>query len=188
LRPRRKRRRKMNGLQPPKELPNIEVLRSFFTYDPETGIIRWKSRADKNRRWNTQFAGQEAGCISQGRYKQIRLNGRGMRYHRVAWALHHGVTLFDLSIDHANGDILDNRIQNLRLATTSDNGRNSRRKAGCELPRGVKRHHRGNVFEAQIRIAPGKRMRLGSFQTAELAHAAYCEAAKKYHGEFARFD
>lgn len=107
-----------NGLHPPKELPSIEVLRSFFTYDPESGIIRW----------------------------------------------------------------------NLRLATISENARNMRRKSSCTLPRGVKRHHRGNTFEANIRISPKKRIRIGSFPTAELAHAAYCEAAKKYHGEFARFD
>lgn len=178
----------LSGPRAPKELPDIEVLRSFFTYDPVSGVVRWKQRVDKNRRWNTQFAGQEAGCIAERGYKQIRLNGRGLRYHRIAWALHFGSCPSDSLIDHANGDPSDNRIENLRLATTSDNGKNSRRKEGCPLPRGVKRHRRSHSFEAQIRITPKQRISLGTFSSAELAHAAYCDAAIKYHGEFARFD
>lgn len=138
-----------NGFQgrcAPKPLPAAEILSSYFSYDPLTGIIVWKPQAGKNQRWNTQFAGQEAGCIAPNGYKQIRLNGEGLRYHRVAWALLHRDCPTDVWIDHANGDPLDNRASNLRLASRSENARNAKRRDGCRLPRGVKRHHRGVKF------------------------------------------
>lgn len=168
-------------------MPSGAELRAMFDYDAEKGVISWKFRPECPQKWNTRFAGKEAGCIAE-RYKQIRINGRGFRYHRIAWAMVHGECPADALIDHVNSDCFDNRIVNLRLATASDNGRNKRRKDGQPLPRGVKRHHRGRTFEANIRIAPGDRIRLGSFETAEGAHEAYRAAAKKYHGEFARMD
>jgi hypothetical protein len=177
-----------NGPRAPKEMPSGDELRAFFDYDPASGIITWKFRTECPQKWNTRFAGKEAGCITDVGYKQIRLNGRGYRYHRIAWALFYGECPADSLIDHASGDPLDNRIENIRLASTSDNGRNSRRKDGWTLPRGVKRHHRGRLFEAQIRVSPGMRISLGTFSSADLAHAAYRAAAKQYHGEFARFD
>lgn len=176
------------GERSPKQMPTAEVLRSYFNYDPDAGIVSWKHRSDKSRQWNTKYAGKEAGCICDRGYRQIRLNDRGMRYHRVAWVLMHGDCPLDRLIDHINGDTSDNRAVNLRLATLSQNTINAKRRAGCTLPRGVKRHRGGKTFEAQIRIGNKRRLRLGSFETAELAHAAYCSAAKRYHGEFARFD
>jgi len=85
-------------------------------------------------------------------------------------------------IDHINGDPWDNRACNLRLATISENGRNCRPHADKKspLPRGV----------YQMKGKPGyySRISLGCFETAELAHARYCEVAKFLHGEFARYD
>lgn len=177
-----------NGPCAPKEMPSGTELRLLFNYDHASGVITWKFRPDCPPKWNTRWAGKEAGCTTETGHKQIRISGSGFRYHRIAWAMVYGECPADSHIDHANGDPSDNRIENIRLATTSDNGRNSRRKSGCSLPRGVKRHHRGRRFEAQIRVNPGQRIWLGMFDSAELAHDAYCAAAKKYHGEFARFD
>jgi hypothetical protein len=179
---------KLTGPRAPKEMPSGEEFHALFTYDAESGIICWKYRHDCPQKWNTRFAGKEAGCTTDLGYKQIRINGRGFRYHRIAWAMFYGECPADSLIDHANSDPSDNRISNLRLATKSDNSRNSRRRDGCMLPRGVKRHHRGRLFEAQIRVAPGLRISLGVFESSDLAHEAYCAAAMKYHGEFARVD
>lgn len=88
--------------------------------------------------------------------------------------------------DHINGDGLDNRRANLRVATHAQNqrnrGRNKNSKSGYV---GVR--PRGEKWRASITVN-GKSIELGTFDTPEDAHEAYKEAAKKYHGRFARFE
>lgn len=90
-------------------------------------------------------------------------------------------------VDHKNGDKLDNRRSNLRLATHSQNMQNrhvSTLKKSTQY-KGVSKSSRYR-WTATIKVN-GKQISLGNFDTPEEAHAAYCEAAAKYHGEFARF-
>lgn len=174
----------------PKPYPPADELRALFAYDPLTGVITWRHRADMDAAWNGRQAGKAAGCDTPNGYKQIRLNGRGLRYHRVAWILLHGDCPVDRFIDHANGDPSDNRADNLRLATREDNQRNCSRPRTRDLPwpRGVVFDAKRNRFNAYIRIGGREKKNLGRFRTPEDAHAAYCRAAEKYHGEFARLD
>jgi hypothetical protein len=92
-------------------------------------------------------------------------------------------------VDHKNGDPLDNRRANLRLATAAQN-RHNRRKIKTKTAS----IYIGVYFNKQIekwgaRIGyQGKRIYLGSFKTEIDAGRAYDEAAKKYHGEFARLN
>lgn len=91
-------------------------------------------------------------------------------------------------VDHINGNGLDNRRSNLRLATRSQNGANRRRKLNGKSPyKGIVRakSRSGSPRWAARLRCNNKEIHLGIFDTPELAHAAYCEAAKKYHGEFA---
>ena len=87
--------------------------------------------------------------------------------------------------DHKNHNTLDNRRENLRKCTPSQNQANSpnrvRSKSGY---RGVQWEERGHKWVARIRF-DGKYMHLGSFSRLQDAVYAYDEAAKKYHGEFA---
>jgi hypothetical protein len=91
-------------------------------------------------------------------------------------------------VDHINHDRLDNRRQNLRECTASENARNMKetgnRSAGYK---GVHRKtgNRRKPWEARITIRPGKTVSLGHYATAEEAARAYNEAAEKYFGEFA---
>lgn len=88
--------------------------------------------------------------------------------------------------DHKSSVSLDNRRDNIRPANASQNSMN-RAKPSTNTT-GLKCAFRsGNRFRSRIGIS-GKRINLGSFETAEEAHAAYREAAKKYFGEFARFE
>lgn len=89
-------------------------------------------------------------------------------------------------IDHVDGNRLNNQKSNLRFSTQSQNMWNRRvsKLSTCGLKGVIYDKHCRLKWRAAIRMY-GKRQYLGMFQTPELAHAAYCEAAKKYFGEFA---
>ena len=91
-------------------------------------------------------------------------------------------------VDHISGDPLDNRRQNLRLCTTSDNARNRGLRADSLTGyKGVSYCPREGVYIARIVPRPhAKRLFLGRFDTPQEAAAAYDRAAVLYHGEFAR--
>lgn len=125
----------------PKPLPPIETLRKVLRYEPETGRLFWKTRTPdmftathRNRlrtaehacrQFNDRYAGAEAFTASQPRGARVgNLLGRGVFLaHRVAYALHHGVDP-GAEIDHINGDPSDNRAENLRSVSRSDQARN----------------------------------------------------------------
>lgn len=89
-------------------------------------------------------------------------------------------------VDHIDGNGLNNRRDNLRLATNSQNHHNiSKRSDNKSGYKGV--CYSGGKWVAQINVS-GKQTYLGRFDTPENAYEAYCEAAKKYHGEFARIE
>ena len=92
----------------------------------------------------------------------------------------------ELAIDHINGDGLDNRKENLRFATTQQNGFNRRPSNAIGL-RGVTFHRHSAKWQAQIRHN-GKWIYLGLFLTAEAAARCYDVHAKELYGAFARLN
>lgn len=89
-------------------------------------------------------------------------------------------------IDHVNGKKDDNRIINLRETDHSGNQCNRFVQANNTSGyKGVNFHLRWKKWQARIGYGK-KRVHLGYFQTKEEVYAAYCAAAPKYHGEFAR--
>ena len=157
-----------------------DELRERLSYDPDTGVFVWLKSAAPYRN------GKVAGGASPKGYRSLRIDGKYVLAHRVAWLFVHGEWP-DREIDHINGDGTDNRIANLRLATRGQNMMNTgnRRnsttgfKAVGVIPSGK--------YRARIRTN-GKRIHLGVFPTAEDAAEAYRRAAIELCGEFARFE
>ena len=86
-------------------------------------------------------------------------------------------------IDHRNGDKLDCRRENLRLATGAENQRNKRVSANSRTGLKGVAPYRGK-FHARIRV-DGRRIHLGYWPDAETAALVYDAAARRFHGEFA---
>ncbi len=97
--------------------------------------------------------------------------------HRLILSAPHG-----LQVDHINGDGLDNRRLNLRLATLAENLRNCQKPKGVSGFRGVEKVTRNKLFPWIARIN-GKH--IGYFRPAESAARAYDFAAMHHFGEFA---
>ncbi|MGA2680061.1 MAG: HNH endonuclease [Sedimentisphaerales bacterium] len=92
-------------------------------------------------------------------------------------------------VDHRNLFGLDNRRSNLRIATRSQNNCNKiQDKIGCTSKyRGVHWVKMDKRWRAHIQFQ-GKFISLGYFKNEIAAARAYDEAARKYHGEFARLN
>lgn len=104
-----------------------------------------------------------------------------MRMHREIMNAPSGVM-----VDHINGDGLDNRRENLRLATNAENLRNRGRTANNTSGyKGVCWFDDRGKWSARIKVT-NKTIYLGYFDTAEAAAIAYDRAAREHHGEFAK--
>jgi HNH endonuclease len=153
-------------------------LKSLLSYDPDTGIFRWAvKRANKE-------IGDETGCPAKSGYLQIGLDYKLYYAHRLAWLYVYGEWPKSQHLDHVNGDRSDNRVSNLREASASLNGANSKlRINNTSGVKGVSK--RKNKFVAQVTVSR-KLIYIGEFDTSGEAAAAYANVARKYFGEFAR--
>lgn len=115
-------------------------------------------------------------------YVSTKIDGRQMMLHSMLM----GPSTRRTPIDHRNGDPLDNRRENLRIATGGVNRINSA--INSNNTSGYKGVHRmGDSWCARIGY-DGKRLHLGLFVTAEDAARAYDAAARKLFGDIARLN
>ena len=160
-------------------------LKSRLHYNPDTGKFSWRYCADRSAAWNRRYAGKQAGTLMRDRgqkvfYVLINISGKVRRAHRLAWFYVHGEWP-DGQIDHINGDGIDNRIANLRVATPSINAFNRRglEERNTSGHTGVNWYRRYLKWRAFIKHN-GKFKNLGYFDSLEDAVTARKAAEQEY--------
>lgn len=115
----------------------------FFDYEKETGRLSWKVKKGRSRN-----PGDEAGTINSMGRMVVEVNGKKHLSHRVIWEMVFGKIHDGLVIDHIDGNILNNRIENLRAVTLSENQRNAKTPKNNRIGvMGVYRHSKGFVVQ-----------------------------------------
>lgn len=176
-----------------KTLPDLDTLRRYFTYDAETGAIRWKhlERSDFSNvhRWQKwgDLMGKDAGTLTRQGYWMVAISRRRIFAHRIAYFMHHGVEAVG-EVDHINGDRADNRACNLRDTSVSQNRRNvpSHTDAASKFI-GVARA-RNSRWRAYCSDQSGRFVSLGQYATEEEAARARDRYAHAQFGEYVRLN
>jgi hypothetical protein len=154
-----------------------EYLHSLFKY--KDGDLYWKVSVSPRAQ-----AGNKAGCFdSSGGYYKTSINGKDYGIHRIVFAMHHG--FFPTIIDHIDRNPANNRIENLREATVSQNAwnaaKNSRNTSGYK---NVLFRKQKNKWTCRFKVN-GKHIMRGAFNTAKEA-SVYAEILRQeFHGKFA---
>lgn len=169
------------------DLTDYEYAHKRLSYDPDTGIFRWKEagpeffmtqRAFKT--WNGRYAGTEAGNLDVTGYSRIGFRGKLPLAHRLAWLMVKCVWP-ERFLDHIDGDKTNNRILNLREVDGFQNQRNCpKRKDNSSGVTGVSFKKKSGKWAANISL-DGKQRHLGYFNTKEDAIAVR-KAAERTHG------
>ena len=164
----------------PKALPTQAQLCCLLRYDPETGdfynlIHRPRSRSGP---------GSKAGWTNAAGYRLARIKGSDYLQHRLAFVYMTGAAPSE--IDHIDGNPSNNRWNNLRPATRSQNNANAKRQSNNTSGyKGVSFSKQKGLFRAVVKFK-GKQHHCGFFASAKIAHMAYLRRSKELHGEFAR--
>jgi len=156
-----------------------QMISDCFEY--RDGLLYWKGISHPNKQ---NLLDKPAGSIHKTGYRHITWRGKPQKAHRLIFMLHHGY--MPKEVDHINGDRADNRIDNLREVTRSENqcnrGALSSNTSGYP---GVSWHARSKAWVVRL-MKNGKSYALGYFKDLELAGLVSAEARAIYHGQYAR--
>lgn len=148
-----------------------DLLHTLFDY--EDGKLYWKGKHEK-----------EAGTVGNRGYRCVCISYRKYMAHRLIWIMH-GNDPVEM-LDHINGDQLDNRIENLRAATNSQNQRNQKlRKDSTSGIKGVSWNKKENKWVGQV-WKNGKNYRTKYFKDKNECANAVGKLREELHKNFAR--
>lgn len=137
-----------------------------LTYCSQTGMLSWRAGT-----YGYQRNKGHAGTINNKGYRTIKINGHDHMVHRVVWFLYYG-NWPDKQVDHEDLNKQNNRIENLRSATNTENcGNQGMRINNSSGYKGVQQLPSGR-WKASLSFAM-KSHYVGSFDTAKEAATAY---------------
>lgn len=175
-----------------KQVQDYDFLSSLFNYNAESGALTWKERSDVPKWWNTRYAGTSPKATDSLGYIRAKITRNGwsgyVSVHRICFFLYHG--WLPEVVDHVDGDVQNNKIDNLRQSDWKTNTWNRTANNGTRTGfKGVNAvRDRNKVITGYIaKIGHnGKREYLGYFPTPELASIAYNKREKELREEWAR--
>ena len=155
-----------------------EELKQHLHYDPETGDFTWIS----TRKSKPYLIGQPAGANARSDSPRIviRVLNKSYQAHRLAWLYMTGEHPSD-TIDHIDGNGLNNKWSNLRAATKYENATNLGLKCtNTSGYPGVTWAKKNKNWMAMISIKRHATY-LGAFTDIEEAYLVYAIAKEFFH-------
>lgn len=163
------------------DIPELEYLNTLFEY--VDGKLLWKVRKSFGIK-----IGSVAGKPDDEGYYRIKIDGKNYRRNRLIWYMHNGEIPDGYVIDHIDDDPTNDRIENLRLATQSQNlVRKKKMLSNTSGFIGVDYNKARGKYRARIMVE-GKRINLGYFDTPEEASIARDKEMEKTCGEYIRLN
>jgi hypothetical protein len=126
--------------------------------------------------------GDAAGCVNGTGYRRIGIGGRYYTEHALVFLMFHGHV--PKEIDHINGNRADNRIENLRSVTRSQNQYNKRQQRNVSGYRGVTWHKKTGKWLVRVGLN-NKNKSLGYYDDLEFAALVAEEGRSLHYGQFA---
>ena len=152
------------------------MLKEYFDY--QDGKLIWKQGNSRVK------VGRTAGSISGKGYINIKFKQKTYQAHRLIYLYHYGY--LPEVLDHINGVKTDNRIENLRKATASQNQHNRVLNANNTSGyKGVTFNKLRNKWQAKVKTNNVYK-HLGLFEDIEDAAMAVSKYRLAVHGEFAK--
>jgi len=148
-----------------KHYPPPNELRRIFNYHEDGYLVK---RSGK-------YSGKKVGFLTSQGYLAVNYEKLKKRFlaHRLIYIWHNGVIPTNMDIDHIDGDKTNNKIDNLRLATRSENQLNRTN------PKGYSYRKSQNKYHARVTV-DGKMEYLGQYKKPEDAHKVYMEYKIKH--------
>ena len=157
---------------------NQSLVAEYF--DHKDGHLYWKKVVHPNKQY---LVGQEVGCIHQTGYRHVTWKGKVHKVHRLIFLLEHGY--MPKEIDHINGDRQDNRLENLREVTRSQNQFNkAMAQNNTSGYRGVSWHKKSQQWA--IRVCANGKSVVKYVKDLELAGLVAEEMRSLFHGKYAK--
>lgn len=155
-----------------------EYLKELFTY--HDGNLYWKVNKPGLK------IGDKAGSLQIHGYYSVGINYKQYYNHRLIYLYHYGY--IPKYIDHIDNNSLNNKIENLRKVTMSQNIMNSRlNKNSSSQYKGVSWYKPSQKWRSRIKI-DGKEIYLGSFDDDWTAAFIYNVYARGVFGKYANLN
>jgi hypothetical protein len=158
-----------------------EYINNNLTLDLKTGIFYWKTPPKFHSDLIGKIAGNKQKNLNNKFYWVIKINNKKYKRARLVF-LYLNKRFPKNCIDHINGNSLDDRPENIREATVTQNAWNHKgRKKTSNLPMGIR--FQSGKYVARISCNKNQ-ITIGKYENLEDAHKAYINKRKELFGDY----